>query len=154
MLDFMLMPFRRYAEFSGRSRRMEYWSFALFNLIVMTVIVGIAMASGFSLSMFGRMTAGADPSLFFGTGMIVLFSLAGLYWLAIIVPTIAVTVRRLHDREMSGWWYLGFIVLGMIPVVGWIANIAFLVITFLPGTVGPNRFGDDPKDPSGAEVFA
>jgi uncharacterized membrane protein YhaH (DUF805 family) len=84
----------------------------------------------------------------------VLMGLAGLYLLFILVPGIAVTVRRLHDREMSGWWYLGFTVLGMIPVVGWIASIAFLVIMFLPGTPGYNRFGEDPKDLGGAEVFA
>jgi uncharacterized membrane protein YhaH (DUF805 family) len=55
---------------------------------------------------------------------------------------------------MSGWWYLGFIVLGLIPLVGWIAGIAELVIWFLPGTPGYNRFGEDPKDPMGAEIFA
>lgn len=154
MLDYMLMPFRRYAEFSGRSRRMEYWSFALFNFIVLIVIMAIAMAFGFSLSAFGQLEAGADPSVLFGTGFFVLMTLAGLYWLAILIPTIAVTVRRLHDRNMSGWWYLGSIVAGLIPFVGWIASIALLVITFLPGTIGPNRFGEDPKDPSGAEVFA
>ena len=53
--------------------------------------------------------------------------------LGLLLPSIAVTVRRFHDRDMSGWWYLGFIVAGMIPVVGWIASIALLVIMALPG---------------------
>jgi len=63
-------------------------------------------------------------------------------------------VRRLHDRDMSGWWYLGVAVASIIPIVGFIASIAFLVLMVLPGTPGPNRFGPDPKDPTGAEVFA
>ena len=86
--------------------------------------------------------------------MIVPISIVVVYWLAIIVPTLAVTVRRLHDRDMSGWWYLGFIVLSAIPLVGWIASIAQIVIFCLPGTPGPNRFGEDPLDPTGADVFA
>jgi uncharacterized membrane protein YhaH (DUF805 family) len=76
------------------------------------------------------------------------------FGLAVLVPSIAVVVRRLHDRDLSGWWYLGAIVAGMIPFVGFIASIALLVLMFLPGTPGPNRFGPDPKDPSNANVFA
>lgn len=154
MLDYMLLPFKRYAEFSGRSRRMEYWAFALLNFIVFMVIFAISMAFGFSFGAFGQLEAGGDPSALFGTGFFMLIALAGIYGLAILIPSIAVTVRRLHDRDMSGWWYLGFIVLSAIPFVGWIASIAQLVIMFLPGTPGPNRFGEDPKDPNGAEVFA
>ena len=67
---------------------------------------------------------------------------------------IAVVVRRLHDRDMSGWWYLGAIVAGMIPIVGILASLAIFVLMLLPGTAGPNRFGPDPKDPSSAQVFA
>ena len=154
MFEYMIMPFRRYAEFSGRSRRLEYWAFTLLSLIVILLITALAMAFGFSLTAFSSIEAGADPSLFFGSGFFVLMGLAGIYLLAALIPGIAVTVRRLHDRDMSGWWYLGFIALGMIPFVGWIANIAFLVILCLPGTAGPNRFGEDPMDPTGAEVFA
>ena len=55
---------------------------------------------------------------------------------------------------MSGWWYLGLIVLSLIPVVGFIASIAMLVLMVLPGTAGPNRFGNDPKDIGNAGVFA
>lgn len=150
MLEYMLMPFHRYFDFQGRSRRMEYWSFTLLNVIVVVVLMGIAMGSGFSLA---ALESGDTSTLFSGVSA-VMFGLLGLYWLAVLIPGIAVAVRRLHDRDMSGWWYLGFILLGMIPFVGWIASIAFLVILFLPGTVGPNRFGPDPKDPTGAEIFA
>ena len=148
----MFMPFRRYAEFSGRSRRMEFWSFGLFNLIVYAIIGGIMLGTGASLATLSQNSAdpvAAITGVFF-SGFGVLF---GLYWLATIIPTIAVTVRRLHDRDMSGWWYLGVIVLSFIPLVGFLVSIAFLVIIFLPGTPGPNRFGPDPKDTSGAQVF-
>ncbi|KMS53479.1 membrane protein [Novosphingobium barchaimii LL02] len=154
MLDYMLMPFRRYADFRGRSRRMEFWSFTLLNVIVYAVIVILALAMGLSFSAFENLENGQAPSAAFGGGFMVLVGVGGLYALATLVPNIAVAVRRLHDRDMSGWWYLGFSVLGMIPFVGWIASIAFLVILFLPGTPGHNRFGADPKDPSGADVFA
>jgi uncharacterized membrane protein YhaH (DUF805 family) len=55
---------------------------------------------------------------------------------------------------MSGWWYLGVVVLSMIPLIGMLVGLAFLVLMLLPGTPGANRFGPDPKDPSGTEVFA
>ena len=154
MFEYMIMPFRRYAEFSGRSRRLEYWGFTLLNVIVILLIMAVAMAFGFSFTALSSIEKGADPSLALGSGFYLLMGLIAVYGLAIIIPSVAVTVRRLHDRDMSGWWYLGFIVLGAIPFVGWIANIAFLVILCLPGTAGPNRFGEDPLDPTGAEVFA
>jgi uncharacterized membrane protein YhaH (DUF805 family) len=153
MLEYMFMPFRRYAEFSGRSRRMEFWSFSLFNLIVYAILGGVLIGTMGGMGAFNA-AAGADPSalvsgLFGGFGLLI-----GLYVLATFIPTLAVTIRRLHDRDMSGWWYLGVIVLSFIPLVGMLVSLAFLVIMFLPGTVGPNRFGPDPKDPSGAQVFA
>ena len=78
----------------------------------------------------------------------------GIYALAAFIPNLAVIVRRLHDRDMSGWWLLGYFVAAMIPFVNIIAGIAMLVLMCLPGTVGPNKYGPDPKDPSSAEVFA
>jgi uncharacterized membrane protein YhaH (DUF805 family) len=64
--------------------------------------------------------------------------LGGLYALAVLIPSIAVTVRRLHDTDRSGWWIL----LGLIPLVG---TIILLVFVCLDGTPGPNRFGTNPK---------
>jgi len=87
-------------------------------------------------------------ALFGGMGILVF-----IWVLIVFIPSIAVTVRRLHDRDMSGWWYLGFIVAGMIPFIGLIASIALLVLMFLPGTPGANRYGPDPKDPTSAAVF-
>lgn len=151
MLDYMIMPFRRYAEFSGRSRRMEYWAFTLLNFIVASVLLGLAISSGLS---YRSLVASGTLDSGLGVAAISFLVILGLYLLVALLPGIAVTVRRLHDRNMSGWWYLVFIVLSMLPLIGFIASIALLVIFFLPGTPGPNRFGEDPKDPTGAEVFA
>jgi len=153
MLEYMILPFKRYADFRGRSRRMEYWSFVLLNIIVYIVLGLVVGALGGGLAGLGSVDPGnpwAAYSVFFsGAGLLFV-----LWWLATIIPMIAVGVRRFHDRDMSGWWYLGFIVAAMIPFVGFIAGIAFLVIMLLPGTPGPNRFGSDPKDPAQIEAFS
>jgi len=154
MLDWMILPFKRYAEFTGRSRRKEFWSFVLLVTIVYLVIGAIVFGTGASLASLAQQADPSNPfaiySLFFsGTGLLFV-----LWWLATLIPTIAVSVRRLHDRDMTGWWYLGFIVASFIPLVGLIASIAFLVIMCLPGTPGPNKFGPDPKDPAAVEVFS
>ena len=151
-MEWMILPFKRYAEFKGRSRRMEFWMFGLLQLIVYGVLFGVAMAMGFSLDAAGA--DAANPMAMYGA----FFSGAGLllvlWWLVTLVPSLAVSIRRLHDRDMSGWWYLGFIVGSMIPFIGVLVSLAMLVIFALPGTPGPNRFGEDPKNPTSAEVFA
>ena len=151
-MDWMLMPLRKYAQFTGRSRRKEFWMFALLNIMVYVVVFALMFATS-GASSFANLDSGnvlaAYSAMFSGVGL-----LLAVWALAVIIPSIAVTVRRLHDRDMSGWWYLGFIVASMIPLIGFIASIAFLVLMCLPGTPGPNRFGPDPKDPSGAEVFS
>ena len=149
-MNWMILPFKRYAEFSGRSRRMEYWMFTLLNVIVVTVLL---VATG-SMGAFTDPETMAEP----GGGLMALFGGLGIlivvYGLAVLLPSIAVTVRRLHDRDMSGWWYLGAVVGGLIPFVGFLVSIAFLVLMALPGTPGPNRFGPDPKGEGEAETFA
>ena len=130
MLEWALLPLKRYADFSGRSRRKEYWSFVLGVVIVavlLGIVEGIIGLSGSVAGLYGPLTL--------------------LLVLAIIVPSIAVQVRRFHDQDKSGW----FVLLGLIPFVG---GIVVLVFMFLDGTKGPNRFGPDPKDPGGAEVFS
>lgn len=148
MLDYMVLPFKRYAQFTGRSRRMEFWSFALLMTVINTVLLGIMFAT--TPGLFDNATPG-DPfamygAMFGGVGVLIL-----LWFLATFIPSIAVSVRRLHDRNLSGWWYLAFVVVSFIPFVGLIASIAFLVVMFLPGTPGENRFGPDPK--LGTEVL-
>ena len=151
-MDWMLLPLRRYADFSGRSRRMEYWMFQLLNAIVVVVLL-LLIFGGMPLDALSNpeaLAADTQPGAVFWIGAV----LAGLWALGTVIPGIAVVIRRLHDRDMSGWWYLGIIVASAIPFVNFIASIAFLVLMVLPGTKGPNRFGPDPLDPSQAEVFA
>lgn len=156
MLEWMLMPLKRYAEFSGRSRRKEFWSFFLLNLVVTMVLLGpiyASMISNMAAMQTGAMDPAATPEI--GTVPMALGVLGGLWALGTLIPNIAVTVRRLHDRDMSGWWYLGFIVLSIIPLIGLIAAIAYLVIMALEGTKGANRFGPDPKGENlGSDVFS
>lgn len=155
MLEWMIMPLKRYADFKGRSRRKEFWSFFLLNMIVIIVIYALIVATGGGAAMMqSAMDNPGNPmavygSLFGGIGLLLV-----LWGLATIVPNIAVAVRRLHDRDMSGWWYLGIFIGNFIPIVNIVAGIAFLVLMLLPGTPGPNRFGPDPKDPTSSEVFA
>jgi len=152
-MDWMLMPFRRFADFRGRSRRKEYWMFALLNLIVFAVLFAIVFSTSFDVGTLAEQQATnplAAYSIFYsGTGV-----LLGLWWLVVLIPTVAVNVRRLHDRDWSGWWYLGFIVITFVPIVGFLAAIAYLVFMCLDGTPGPNRFGPDPKNRGSAEVFS
>ena len=154
MLEWMLMPLKRYADFSGRSRRKEFWLFQLLNIIVSAVFLGPIyrvmignMMSQMSVAQDGTYSAAASSGFQYGDHPIaVAFAAIGVIWaLFVLVPGIAVTVRRLHDRDMSGWWYLGFVVLAMIPLIGLVASIGFLVLMCLEGTKGTNRFGADPK---------
>lgn len=132
---------RKYATFSGRASRSEYWWFQLFYWIALVVvgILTVALAAVFDAN---------ETSLF-------IFIPIGLLVLALLLPVIALQVRRFHDRDMSGWWYLGAVIVGNVPFVGILVWIAVFVISCLKGTDGPNRFGPDPLRPeSTAEVFA
>ena len=145
---------RRYLDFDGRSSRKEFWMFWLLNLIVYAVLFAIGL-SGFPLAAI----LSDDPNNFagapeMGTLTIISLILLGIWTVVMLIPSVAVTVRRLHDRNISGWWYLGLIVLSLIPLVGFGAAIAMLVLVVLPGTPGPNQYGDDPRDLSKAMAFA
>ena len=114
--------YSHYATFDGRSRRSEYWYFALFVFIAYVVGVVLTKALG-SIAEFLGTLAGIAIALF---------------WLATLVPSIAVGVRRLHDTGRSGWWLL----IGLIPIVGSIVLIVFYVQDSQPGT---NDYGLSPK---------
>lgn len=156
-MKWMFLPFRRYAELRGRSQRIEYWMFALFNAIVYGLLNLLAIA------------VGPAPLL--------------IYSAAVLIPGTAVTVRRFHDVGLSGWWLLAALIPGVAGLLGtvsgiyavlidsgasgavtidqvagpvgdqlkWTAvgllvtNLIVLVVLLLPGTVGPNRFGADPR---------
>ncbi len=159
-MEWMILPFKRYAEFTGRSRRKEFWMFQLLNILLMAVLAGPFFVSAVTASAAAGTGPGSDEAIAdamlsgrMGLSMIGVI-LYGIYALAALIPSIAVTVRRLHDRDMSGWWYLGLAVAGAIPVIGFAASIALFVLMVLPGTDGDNRFGPDPKNPYGDDVFA
>lgn len=108
---------QKYVTFSGRAIRSEYWWFTLFIVLVSFVL---EFAEG----------------LIFGRGGV--FSpITDVFSLLTLLPSLAVTSRRLHDIDKSAWWML----LGLVPIIGWIVMIYWLC---QPGTEGPNRFGHDP----------
>lgn len=141
-MDWMLMPLRRYADFSGRSRRKEYWMFVLFTLLLYAVIGILVAVIGGASGAFGP-NAGPDIPVF---GWVVL-AIIMILVLGLLVPTLAVIVRRLHDQDKSGW----FILIQLIPYIG---GIILLIFMFIEGTKGENRFGPDPKGENIADVFA
>jgi len=130
-MDWYFMVWRKYAEFNGRSRRTEYWMFVLFHMLVLIVLAAVGGA-GLAMS---RDNGG------------ILFIPLGLYALAGIVPGLAVAVRRFHDSGKSGWLFLLFIVLGVIPFLGIIAGIIQIVFLCIDSDPGDNKYGPNPKLP-------
>jgi uncharacterized membrane protein YhaH (DUF805 family) len=112
-MEWYLKVLRQYADFTGRARRKEYWMFTLVSVIISIVLAIL------------------DNAL--NTGLLGL-----LYSLAVLLPSLAVGARRLHDTGRSGWWLL----IGIIPLIGWIVLIVFLAID---GERQPNTYGPDPK---------
>ena len=161
-MHWALLPFRRYFDFKGRSRRMEFWSFQLMYWLVLVGFFAIILAAlpwsaetSIDIDTSGQEQAAqafSDIPALFWVGI----ALMGIWYLAVLIPGLAVTVRRLHDRDMSGWWYGGLILLGFVPILNFFVlfgYLALLVVLFLDGTRGPNRYGPDPKDPHQANVF-
>ena len=109
----------KYVDFSGRARRSEYWYFALFNFLVsiVTSILDAVLGTDYDTSSGGLISTIAS--------------------LALLLPSLAVGVRRLHDTDRSGWWIL----LGLIPIVGWI----ILIIWFCTDSKPDNQYGPNPK---------
>ena len=137
-MHWMLMPLRRYADFSGRSRRKEYWMFFLFNWL-------IGVAVGFLALLLYTMGLSETAMMTILTPVLALYAIAAI---AFVIPGLAVTIRRLHDTDRSGWAILW----GLVPIIG-----AFMLLVFYitEGTRGPNRFGPDPVDDRGpAPTFA
>jgi uncharacterized membrane protein YhaH (DUF805 family) len=123
-MEWYLAVLKKYAVFSGRARRQEFWTFALISFVISVILGAIdgAIRSGGNVSVAG---------------------LSGLYSLAVLIPSLAVTVRRLHDTGRSGWWIL----IELIPLIGLVVLLFFLVQDSEPG---PNQYGPNPKElPSG-----
>ncbi len=110
--------FLNYITFQGRAQRSEFWYFALFSLL-----------GSIAISVLESLTAGIS---LVETGV-----LEGLFSLAVLLPSLAVSVRRLHDLDRTGWWWW----LWLIPIVGWIILLIWMV---KKGTYGDNAYGTDP----------
>jgi uncharacterized membrane protein YhaH (DUF805 family) len=107
---------KKYAVFQGRARRAEYWYYTIIYAIFYTVCLILDSAAGLFIVAYGNEGVGV---------------LSSLFTLALLLPSWSVMVRRFHDIDRSAWWVL-------IPIYGF-------VLLFYTGTVGPNRFGADPK---------
>ena len=113
-MDWYLAVLKKYAVFSGRARRKEYWMFLLFNLLI-------------------AVTLGVIEGVLGSPGVLGL-----LYTLAVLIPGLAVTIRRLHDTDRTGWWLL----IGLVPLIGTIVILVFMIIE---GDASDNEYGPDPK---------
>ena len=120
-MSWYIAALKKYAVFQGRARRMEYWYFVLFNLIF-----------GFVLGFIDELTGTFDIET--GIGL-----LSGLYALAVLLPGVAVGVRRLHDIGRTGWWLL----IIFVPIIGAIVLLVFAVQYSQPEE---NEYGPNPKE--------
>lgn len=154
-MNWYLEVLKKYAVFSGRARRKEFWFFVLFSTIAAVVLSVVDLILG---------TYNSDT----GSGI-----LSSLYQLGVFLPTIAVTVRRLHDTDRSGWWILmpiavllivgiataliipsisengneaGAVFLGLFVILALSAYITMFVFMVLDSTPGTNRYGENPKN--------
>ncbi len=123
---------KKYLVFNGRASRSEYWYFVLFNIIVSAILTAIDIAIG-SGTAETAMSADAGASVSVNAGVLSL-----VYALAVFLPGLGVTIRRLHDTDHSGWW----IFINLIPLIG---GIIFLIFLVKDSTEGDNRFGPSPK---------
>ncbi|MFZ4059545.1 MAG: DUF805 domain-containing protein [Ferruginibacter sp.] len=121
--------FKNYANFTGRARRAEYWYYVLGNALLIIPFYILAIV-GISTDNVGFSSLG--------------FAVYGLVLLGTIIPSLAVTVRRLHDLNKSGWYYF----IGFIPLIG---GIVLLVWFFTDGNRFTNNYGNDPKNPNDVE---
>ncbi|KHT63315.1 membrane protein [Photobacterium gaetbulicola] len=122
-MNWYIHVLKNYAVFKGRSRRQEYWYFFLFNIIISIALSMLDSALG-------------NPGAGEGAGLI-----GTVYSLAVLVPSIAVGVRRLHDTGRTGWWML----IGLIPLIGLLVLLYFFIQDSQPAA---NEYGPNPKDPT------
>ncbi len=119
-MNWYLKVLKQYADFNGRARRKEYWMFVLFHIIFIFIAMALDNVLGLTFS-----------SLPYGF-------IYALYALVLLIPGIAVAIRRLHDTGRSGWWIL----IGLVPIIG---GIWLLVLMVFDSNPGENAYGPNPK---------
>jgi len=119
-MNYYLDVLKKYSQFNGRSSRKEFWIFYLYNLLIISILSVIRIV--FQIPMLDIITIG----------------ITYIFYLFLIIPSLAVTIRRLHDIGRSGWWILLF----LIPIIGW---IWLLILLALPGNPEDNKYGTNPK---------
>ena len=154
-MEWMLMPYRKlYRLIEGRSSRREFWMFVLF--VVLVYIAAFAVLFGVMGGAGMAMTNPTDiGSLMAGTGAMVMILLIIPFYIFLLltgVASVAVTIRRLHDLNLTGWVYLAYPFLLFVAAWLWapavfVVAIGWIVLMVLPGTKGANKFGSDPTDP-------
>lgn len=123
-MQWFLKVVKNYATFSGRARRKEYWMFMLFNILIQ---IALYIPTAIFISIQETVIIGGIFALLYT-----------IYAFAMLIPSLAVIVRRLHDQDKSGWWYF----VALIPFIG---GIWFLVLMCLEGTSGDNQYGPASK---------
>ncbi|ALW88256.1 DUF805 domain-containing protein [Deinococcus actinosclerus] len=139
MNEYLNVIRNNYANFTGRARRREYWMFTLINSVIL-ILLQIPV-QGAVIAMAAQNEADTAPSAGLTGVTLIFLILLVVYSLAVMVPSIAVTVRRLHDTGKSGWWYL----LNLIPL----GSLVILVFMVLDSEPGSNKWGPNPKGVNG-----
>lgn len=129
-MERMFQPYTRYAEFTGRSRRSEYWLFTLLYVLVYLACVVV-------VTVFGERSLAA----------LLMALVLTVFVLGSFIPSLAVSFRRLHDINRSAWWLL----IAFLPIIG---GLVLLIFDIQDGTPGDNRFGPDPKGRPSPSVVA
>ena len=133
-MQWYLLVLKKYADFKGRASRSEYWMFVLFNFLI---IIGLNILT----SLLGAIDIGLFDLLSTLLSFVFL-----IYALGIIVPGIAVVVRRLHDTNKSGWLFL----LNFVPFIGWLIVLAFMIMDSQPEK---NQYGEPVKGKTPEELM-
>lgn len=125
-LQSYIRTFKRFGDTEGRANRVEYWNFTLGNVGIILILATLLVAQG-------------DPGgKAMRPGQIAIAIIYLLFLLAVFAPSISVAVRRLHDTDRSGWWFL-------VHFVPWVGSLIFIIFSLIPGTPDRNSYGPVPR---------
>ncbi len=141
-----------YANADGRAQRSAYWWVMLYQLIIYTVLIIVVYMAEGGPQLFEMMGDFLDGDLdtlneddfYLGSSGIAALVLMACFALVNFLPEIMLRIRRFHDLGQTGWLVLVFFILGVVPAIGYIADIANLIWFTVPGTTGSNQYGRDP----------